>query len=228
MSDFNSSLVIPSLTTHVQRGGGPSLLYIEIEDDYSDVVTSAEWNMMAMFQNSNFNQTPPGTQDQDLNLTLIDGDKYTLPDQGIDESPDAQERTFQVVMTDLTILNLMHSVKSKRFFFVYPVKFVGTTKYVEFGYGMFKRDFSYVQDWGQFLVFNVGIKYKPTLLSSTPTFPVLPTNIDALFTTDEANKKYLGWLLASADAASGGFGNAVAMPDFTDLPGTRPSVVLEA
>lgn len=228
MSDFNSSLVLPSLTEHVQRGGGPSLLYIEVEEDWSDVVSGAEWGMLPLFQSSNFAQTPPGSQAQDLNLTLINGDRYTLPDQGVDESPDNQERTFQCVLTDITTLNLLHSVRGKRFFFVYPVKFVGTTKLVEFGYGEFKRDFSYAQDWGQFLVYSLGIKYMPTLLSSTPTFPVLPANTDTLFTTDEANMKYIGWLLATADATKGGFGNAVAMPDFTDLPGTRPSVVLAA
>jgi hypothetical protein len=225
MSDFNSALVIPNLVTHLQRGGGPSLLFIETLANFTAIAAAAEWDALAMFQQSDFSSAGSGAAGQDLAITLIDGVRYSTPDLSIDESADVQERSFQIAMTDLTVLNLPARTKGKKFFFAFPIRFAGTTKIVEFGFGEFKREFTYSQSWGQYLIYNAAIRYQPTGLATTPTFPVLPINTDPLFTTDAANMRYLGWLLAAADATKGGFGNVVAMPTFTDLPGTLPSVI---
>jgi hypothetical protein len=224
MSALQSTLVLPSLGTHLQRGGGPSMLFIEVKDDFSAIATSAEWDMLALFQQSDFSVAPGSGQSSDLSIVLMDGTKYSTEDTAIDESPDKVERSLQIAMTDVSVINLPARTKGKKFFFVFPVKFLGTVKIVEFGFGEFKREFTYSQAWGQYLIYNAGIKYQPSGRTTTPTFPVLPANTDALFTTAEANMKYLGWLLAAADATKGGFGNVVAMPDFTALPGTLPYV----
>ncbi|MCZ7556786.1 MAG: hypothetical protein M5R41_10340 [Bacteroidia bacterium] len=227
MPTFDSTLVIPSLPTHVRRGGGPSVLLIECESDYSAAASGAEWNALTILQSKSDNvaESAAGGR-QDLTLQLVHGPRHVLKDSEFDSAEDQETKALVIAMSDMYTFSIRRWTKGKRFFIVDPVLLTPTTKIVQFGFGYFERTFTRNHDYAQIIATNATFRFEPHGQTS-PTFPALPTNADPLFTTDPANMEYLGWLLAAADDDKGGFGNAVTLPTTSELAADMPSVELE-
>lgn len=227
MPTFDASIVIPNLGTHVRRGGGPCVLLIETKPDYSAVATGAEWNMLSVLQSkSDAVAAPKAGAAQDLTLQLVDGERYVLRDTEADSAADNVSKQLVIAMTDIWTIALPRWTKGKTFFMVDPIILTDDKKIVQFGFGRFERTFTRNHDYGQVVATNCTFSFEPHG-QAAPTFPPLPTDTDVLFTTDTANKKYLGWLLAAAAATKGGFGDAVVLPTTSELAADMPVVELE-
>ena len=227
MPTFDSTLVIPSLHTHVRRGGGPSVLLIECEMDYSAAASAAKWHALTILQSKSDSvaESAAGGR-QDLTLQLVHGPKHVLKDDQFDSAEDQETKALVIAMSDMYTFSIRRWTKGKRFFIVDPILLTSTAKIVQFGFGYFERTFTRNHDYGQIIATNCTFRFEPHGQTS-PTFPALPANDDALFTTDPANMEYLGWMLAVADAAKGGYGNAVTLPTTSELAADMPSVELE-
>ncbi len=228
MAAFDSTLVIPNLNTHVRRGGGPSVLLIETELDYSAVKAGAEWNALTVLQTKSDNvaESQAGGR-QDLTLQLVHGPRHVLRDAEADSAEDQETKQLVVAMSDIYTFSIRRWTKGKRFFIVDPLMFIGDAKIVQFGFGYFERTFTRNHDYSQVVATNCTFRFEPHGQAS-PTFPALPDGAtDPLFTTDPANMEYLGWLLAAADATKGGFGEAVTLPTTSELTADLPSIELE-
>lgn len=227
MATFDTTTVIPNLNTHVRRGGGPSVLLIEVLPDKSAVASGAKWNILSVLQSkSDSVAVSQAGGAQDLTLQLVHGARHVLRDTEPDSGVDQETKQLVVAMSDMHIFSMRRWTKGKVFFMVDPVLFIGEAKIVQFGFGRFERTFTRNHDYGQVIATNCTFKFEPHGHAS-PTFPALPESTDPLFTTDAANMEYLGWLLSSTDVTKGGFGEAVALPTTSELTADLPSIELE-
>lgn len=227
MATFDSTLVIPNLSQHVRRGGGPSILLIEVEPDYSAAADGAKWNALTVLQTKadNVAESAAGGR-QDLTLQLVHGPKYVLKDEAFDTAEDQETKALVIAMSDMYTFSMRRWTKGKRFFIIDPILLTPTKKIVQFGFGYFERTFTRNHDYAQIIATNATFRFEPHGQAS-PTFPALPANTDPLYTTDAENMEYLGWMLAAADATKGGFGEAVTLPTTSELAADMPSVELE-
>jgi hypothetical protein len=227
MPTFDSTLVVPSLPAHVRRGGGPSILLVECEKDYSAAATNAKWHALTILQSKSDNvaESAAGGR-QDLTLQLVHGPKYVLKDSEFDTAEDQESKALVIAMSDMYTFSMRRWTKGKRFFIVDPILLTPSSKIVQFGFGYFERTFTRSHDYAQIIATNATFRFEPHG-QAAPTFPALPASDDALFTTDAENMEYLGWLLAAADADKGGFGAAVTLPTTSELAADMPSVELE-
>jgi len=230
MPTFDTAIAIPDHVADVQRGGGPALLIIECKADLSAEATGAKWNALTMLQSKSLNVAAPAGGTDELTATLVHGRTLTVGSSATAAaSPDIETLPVVILMSNLYTISIRRWTKGKKFFVIDPVLLTDTKKIVRFGFAEFERTFTENHDYGQINATNATLKYVPYSSAVSPTFPALPTNADALFTTGltDTVKEYFGWLLAAADAAKGGYGVAVALPTTTELPAGRPSMELK-
>lgn len=228
MPAFDATLVIPNLNQHVRRGGGPTVLLIETELDYSAAKAGAAWQALTVLQTKSDNvaESQAGGR-QDLTLQLVHGPRHVLRDAEADSAEDQETKQLVIAMSDLFTYSIRRWTKGKRFFIIDPLMFIGDTKIVQFGFGYFERTFTRNHDYAQIVATNATFRFEPHG-QEAPTFPALPDSAtDALYTTDPENMEYLGWMLAVEDATKGGFGAAVTLPTTAELTKDLPSIELE-
>lgn len=225
MATLNTSLWVPSNSVDVQRGGGPAALFIETLTDYSAVQTSAMWDLLGLFTDKDYDFGSQGGGAKPLDLQLVDGEQITLDDTSTVNALLTKQITFTTLRENL--MQFLDTVKGKKYFMVDYVARVGTTKRVFFSFGYFDLKLKNKRNFGNAVAYDITFICKADGLSSAPTLPALPLSADTKFGTDDQSKKYLGWLLATADATKGGFGNAVALPSTsTELVRTTCGVQL--
>lgn len=223
MAAFNSSLALPVLATDIQRGGGQSLIYIETESDYSAAKSGATWDMMSLFTKVDFDFGSQGGGDKPLDIELVDGTKYTLDDNSSSTAILTKKLTITTARENM--MEFLEAVQGKKYFIVALVSRVGSTKRVFFGFGYFDLTLKRSSQYSQVVTYDISFIVKSHGYSGTPTFPALPADTDAKFTTDAINMQYIGWLLSSTDSTKGGYGTVVSLPTTSELTSSKCGIV---
>ncbi len=225
MADFAASLWVPNYSQDVVRGSARAGIFIEVEDDYSAAVSGAEWDLLSLFTSIAFDTAGAGGGESILDVRLVNGTIISLDDTAVASNVLQRSIKMATVRDAVELDEFIDTIQGKKYFVCINRGNKGTTKRVFFGYGYFDLSTTNAHSYDAAIQHEITFKVKAHKLESASiTLPPLPTNLDAAFTTDEMEMLYIGWLLAAVDSAKGGFGNAVALPSYSELDADKVGV----
>lgn len=176
MATFNTNLSLPSYTTDVQRGGGPSALFIRTANDFSAVYTSAMWDMITLFSKRDYEISGAGGGNKPLDIQFVHGPTYVVPDLAVSSPLLSKKITWTIARENM--YEFIDTVAGNRYFVVDCFHVVGVTKRVFFGFGYFEPTAKFSSQYGSVKTVDVVFNIYADGLATAPTLPALPTNSD--------------------------------------------------